>query len=251
VIRTYLFGAALLAVTAAATPPALAFTDAEKTDIEGIVRDYLVRNPEVLLEAMDALQAKRAAEDQLAQKGAIAGAGSSLYASPEGTVLGNPNGDVTIVEFFDYNCGYCKHALGDMETLVENDPKLRFVLKEIPVLGEQSVAASHVSTAFRHLAPAKYGDFHKKLLASKGIADADRAIAVAADFGIEEPALREAMKSPEVNAVLADNERLAGLLKISGTPSYVVGNEVVPGAIGADGLAAKIASVRECGKTSC
>jgi len=250
-IRKLLVGAALLAVTAALPLPALAFDDKEKTDIEAVVRDYLIRNPEVLLEAMDALQAKRAAEDLVAQKGAISGAGPSLFASPEGTVLGNPDGDVTVVEFFDYNCGYCKHALADMESLVEKDPKLRFVLKEIPVLGEPSVAASHVSIAFRHIAPAKYGDFHKKLLASKGVADADKAITVAADFGVDEAAVRAAMKLPEVEAVLAENDRLASLLKITGTPSYVIADEVVPGAIGEEGLAAKIANVRGCGKTSC
>lgn len=250
-IRQLLLGAALLAGSAALPAPALAFSDGEKTDIEAVVRDYLIRNPEVLLEAMDALQAKRASEDLAAQKGAIAGAGDGLFASPEGTVLGNPQGDVTVVEFFDYNCGYCKRALGDMETLVKKDPQLRFVLKEIPVLGEASTAASHVSIAFRHLAPTQYGAFHKQLLATKGVADADTAIAAAADFGVEEKALREAMKLPEVEAVLAENERLAGLLKINGTPSYVIGDEVVPGAIGAEGLAEKVANVRSCGKTSC
>jgi protein-disulfide isomerase len=251
--RKLLLAAAALALSVSAVLPrsALAFDAKEKTDIEAVVRDYLIRNPEVLLEAMDALQAKRNAEDQAAQGGAIASAGADLFASPTGTVLGNPEGDVTIVEFFDYNCGYCKHALGDMETLIDSDKKLRVVLKEIPVLGEASVAASHVSLAFRHLAPTHYGEFHKKLLGSKGTADADTAIAVAADLGVEEKALREAMGLPEVEAVLADNEKLAGLLKINGTPSYVIGNEIVPGAIGAEGLAAKIANVRGCGKTVC
>ena len=240
-----------LSVSAALPLPAMAFDAKEKTDIEAVVRDYLIRNPEVLLEAMDALQAKRNAEDQAAQGGAIASAGASLFASPTGTVLGNPDGDVTIVEFFDYNCSYCKHALGDMETLIDKDSKLRVVLKEIPVLGEASVAASHVSLAFRHVAPKQYGEFHKKLLATKGMADADTAIGVAADFGVEEKALRDAMALPEVEAVLAENEKLAGLLKINGTPSYVIGNEVVPGAIGAEGLAEKISNVRSCGKSVC
>ncbi|KQT49038.1 disulfide bond formation protein DsbA [Aureimonas sp. Leaf454] len=240
-----------LSLLGASAWPVLAVTDGERGDIEGVVRDYLIRNPEVLLEAMDALEAKRAVKDVAEQKAAIASAGPTLYATPAGTTLGNPAGDVTVVEFFDYNCGYCKRALADMEGLLEKDTKIRFVLKEIPVLGDESVAASHVSLAFRHLAPERYGDFHRKLLGLRGVANEDSAIAVAEEMGIDDAALRAAMASPEVEAAIAENTRLAGLLKINGTPSYVVGGEVVPGAIGLEGLAAKIENVRTCASASC
>ena len=246
----------LLAVTAAAlalgtAAPALAFTASEKTDIEGVVRDYLIRNPEVLLEAMDALQAKRQTEELAAQQNAIAKAGPNLFATPAGTVLGNPKGDVTIVEFFDYNCGYCKRAMSDMQSLIKTDPQLRFVLKEIPVLGPQSVEASHVSLAFRHVAPERYAEFHTKLLGLKGVANEESALSVAEELGVDEKAMRVAMKSPEVEAALQEDSRIAQLLQINGTPSYVIADEVVPGAIGMAGLAEKIANVRSCGKTAC
>lgn len=243
---------ALSLVIAAALPlPAHALTDGEKSEIETVVRDYLIRNPEVLLEALDSLEKKRATEEVAAAKEAIRMAGDQLFASPPGTTLGNPEGDVTIVEFFDYNCGYCKRAMADMETLIQSDPKLRFVLKEIPVLGEDSTAASKVSLAFRHVAPERYGEFHKKLLAVKGVANQDSALTVAEELGVTEAAIVEAMRAPEVEAVIAENTRLAGLLKINGTPSYVVADELVPGAIGAEGLAEKIANVRRCASASC
>jgi protein-disulfide isomerase len=250
-IRKSLLAASALVLVLTAGAPALAFTDGEKTDIETVVRDYLIRNPEVLLEAMDALEAKRQTQAIGEQKAAIAEAGPNLFATPEGTVIGNPKGDVTVVEFFDYNCGYCKRALADMQALIEADPQLRFVLKEIPVLGPQSVEASHVSLAFRHLSPAKYGEFHTRLLGLKGVANEDSALTLAEELGVDEAAMRAAMALPEVEAALQEDTRIAELLKITGTPSYVLADEVVPGAIGMAGLAEKIASVRSCGKTRC
>jgi protein-disulfide isomerase len=240
-----------LSLLGAAALPAGAVTDAERGDIEGVVHDYLLRNPEVLVEAMNALNAKRAAQEAKEQTAAIATAGPSLFATPEGTVLGNPKGDVTVVEFFDYNCSYCKRALADMEGLLDQDGQVRFILKEIPVLGDDSVAASHVSLAFRHLAPEKYGEFHRKLLALRGVANQESAIAIAEELGVQDAALRAAMASPDVEAAIAENTQLAGLLRVDGTPFYVVGDEVVPGAIGLEGLAAKIENVRRCASASC
>ncbi|MBC8129174.1 MAG: DsbA family protein [Rhizobiaceae bacterium] len=252
-LRTFISGSLAFAIAAAVLQPVTAFalTDAEKSDIETVVRDYLIRNPEVLLEALDSLEKKRAVEDQAAVKGAIASARDTLFASPVGTVLGNPEGDVTVVEFFDYNCGYCKRALADMEQLISADPKLRFVLKEIPVLGEDSAAATRVSLALRHVAPERYGEFHAKLLAHKGVANEDSALQVVEDMGVPEGAVRDAMTLPAVEAAIAEGAQLAGLLKINGTPSYVVADELVPGAIGGEGLAAKVANVRACASATC
>ncbi len=226
--------------------------DADQTkEIETIVRDYLVTHPEVLLEAINALEAKRAAEAVKSQQTAIAENADAIFSTPEGTALGNPEGDVTVVEFFDYNCGYCKRALSDMDTLLKNDPNIRFVLKEIPVLGPQSTEASRVSLAFRMLKPEAYGDFHRKLLASRGTADEARAIAVAAEFGVDAEALKKAMASPEVAADIAKDMKVAEALGVNGTPSYVIEDTVLPGAVGIDNLAAAIANVRSCGSTTC
>lgn len=252
--RQTLFAAASVLVFAL---PAAAQTeqprfDAEATqEIESIVHRYLVEHPEVLLEALDSLEAKRATEQMASQQTAIEEHGAQLFASPEGTVLGNPQGDVTVVEFFDYNCGYCKQALADMDALIAADPQIRFVLKEIPVLGPPSLAASRVSLAVREMAPERYAEFHRKLLGSRGVADEAAAIGVAEDLGIEIAELRVAMASPAVAEALAESNDLAEGLAINGTPTYVVANSILAGAVGSEALAAGIANVRNCGSTTC
>mgnify|MGYP002041630739 FL=1 len=161
---------AAAALSLAVVPlPAVAqgFDAAQKQEIGETVREYLMANPEVLVEVMGALEQKRNAQSRDTQKQAIAAAGDALFAAPEGATLGNPEGDVTLVEFFDYNCGYCKRAHADMQALLEADPQLRVVLHEIPVLGPESVAASRVSLAFRNLHPDKYGEFQSQLLMSR------------------------------------------------------------------------------------
>ena len=226
--------------------------DARQTgDIETIVHDYLVQHPEVLLEALDALEAKRAKDQVATQKQAIEDVTPALFETPIDTVIGNPDGDVTVVEFFDYNCGYCKHALPDMEAMVKADPQLRFVLKEIPVLGPQSVAASKVSLALRKVAPEKYPAFHQKLLGSRGTADEASALAVAASLGVDAEALKPVMDSPEIGGELSTLGEMATALSISGTPSYVVKDKVLAGAVGRDALTAAVANVRQCGSASC
>ncbi|MBP0617106.1 DsbA family protein [Jiella mangrovi] len=226
--------------------------DADQTKaIETIVRDYLVKNPEVIVEAINALEAKRNAEAAATQKQAVADNAEAIFSTPEGTALGNPKGDVTVVEFFDYNCGYCKHALSDMDKLLESDANVRFVLKEIPVLGPQSVEASQVSLAFRKLKPQQYADFHRKLLAGRGAANESRALAVASQFGVEAEELKAAMASPEIADDIAKDREVAEALGINGTPSYVIKDTVLPGAIGLDNLKTAIANVRSCGSVSC
>ncbi|WP_182087017.1 DsbA family protein [Aureimonas sp. ME7] len=245
-LRSLTIGALLLTASHAS-----AFDQAQTDEIEGIVRNYLLEHPEVLLESIQALDAKRAAEAKVGQRDTILGLKSRLEASPEGTVVGNPKGDVTLVEFFDYNCGYCRRAASDVKVLVDSDPNLRVVLKEIPVLGPPSEAATRVSLAFREVAPEKYGAFQKALLASRSQADETRALEVAKDFGVDEATLRPKIGGSGVAAALSESAELATALDINGTPSYVIGDEVVPGAVGADALAQKIANVRACGSATC
>ena len=226
--------------------------DAKQTgDIETIVHDYLVQHPEVLLEALDALEAKRSREQVASQKKAIEEVSPALFETPKDTVIGNPDGDVTVVEFFDYNCAYCKRALPDMEAMVKTDSKLRFILKEIPVLGPQSVAASKVSLALRKIAPVQYAAFHQKLLGARGTADEASALAVASSLGVDAAALKQVMDSQEVGAELSKLGEMATTLSISGTPSYVVEDQVLAGAVGLDALKNAVANVRQCGSASC
>lgn len=242
----------LLALTVANSAlPAYAFDDVQTKDIEGIVRNYLLTHPEVLIESMQALEAKRTAEETHNRRQTIEASRAALETTPAGTALGALDGDVTLVEFFDYNCGYCKRAASDMDVLLESDKKLRVVLKEIPVLGPASEAASRVSLAFRSLKPESYGAFQRELLGTKAQVDEARALQVAKSFGVEAAALKPLLQSAAVQGELQNSGSLAMALGIDGTPSYVVGDEVVAGAVGADALAQKIANVRQCGKASC
>jgi protein-disulfide isomerase len=223
----------------------------DKAAVETIIRDYLLANPEVLEEAYQVLQAKRQQAEADAHKAAITERGELIFNSTNQAVLGNPDGAVTLVEFFDYNCGYCRRAVSDMTALLEANPDLRIVIKEFPILSEGSVEAARISVAVKDLQPARYLEFHNELFARPGEATAAKALEVAADLGIDAEALKAAAAKPEVTANITEVHQLATELGISGTPSYVIGNELVPGAVGYDSLQAKVAAVRQCGATVC
>jgi protein-disulfide isomerase len=228
------------------------FNDTQRSDIEGIVHNYLITHPEVLEEAMNELSKRQAAADQAKHEAVIAQNTDAIFNSPRGVTLGNKDGDVTFVEFFDYNCGYCKRALTDLTQIMKGDGKLRVVLKEFPVLGPGSVEAAQVAVAVRMQDPTgkKYLDFHQKLLGGRGPADKARAMAAAKDAGLDTAKLEKDMQSPEVKATIAENFKLAEDMGMNGTPSYVIGKQVVVGAVGLDGLKEKI-SVARCGKETC
>jgi protein-disulfide isomerase len=231
--------------------PAAALDDAQKKEFGEFIKEYLIQNPEIMLDVQDALQ-KKQEEARLVKANQVIGENSkSIFEAKDDISIGNPKGDVTIVEFFDYNCGYCRHALTDMQTMLKKDQNVRFVLKEFPILGPESVAAHKVSDAFRKLAPEKYEKFHMALLGSEGRADEDSAIEVASSLGVNEKQIRAEMeKSPDTSSVQNAYD-LAQKLGITGTPSYVIGNELVQGAVGFDDLEAKVKNMRTCGKTSC
>src|SRR6202042_3077612 len=244
--------ASLLAATMLLAPAASAqsFSDDQKQAIEGIIKDYLLKHPEVLQEAMAALDKKQQEADAEKARSTIKDNNATLFNSPHQVVLGNPQGSVTVVEFFDYNCGYCKRALPDMLTLLKTDSNIRFVLKEFPVLGEGSVEAAHVAVAARmqDAAGKKYIDFHQKLLGGRGPADKARALAVAKEVGFDMTRLEKDMDSPEVKTTIDENMKLADALGVNGTPSYVIGGEVVVGAVGVDELKAKLSPDQAAGK---
>jgi protein-disulfide isomerase len=245
-----LLGAALLFAVLPPNARAQDFSKAQRGAIEKIVHDYLVAHPEVLQEAMDELEKRQQAAAAEKHKATVKAHAKELFNSPDEVVLGNPKGDVNFVEFFDYNCPYCKHAMDDMLTLMKTDPKLRVVLKEFPVLGPGSVAAAKVAIAVRMQAPDKYLAFHTKLLGDRGHADEARALAVAKDIGLDINRLKKDMNSPEVDKTLKQDFSLADALGLNGTPSYVIGDTVVIGAIGLQGLKTDINTAR-CGKANC
>lgn len=218
----------------------------DRKEVELIIRDYLVNNPEILIEVQQALEVKQKEEQRVSQLGIIKQAKDEIFNSAHDGVVGNPNGKVTIVEFYDYNCGFCKRALDDMQALTAADPELRFVLKEFPILGPDSQKAHVVSQAFLKLMPEKYGDFHKQMLGGHGRASEESAIKLAVSLGADEAKLREAMKDPAIGEAFAKTFDLANKLSITGTPSYVVGNEVVFGALGKEVLTQKITDAKAC-----
>ncbi len=239
--------AGVLTATAAITP-AFAFTDEEKKELGGIIREYIIANPEVLEEAITVLEARHN-DAQAAQRGkALESVRELVFDSPRNVVIGNPKGDVTLVEFFDYNCGYCRKALTDLKQLIKDDPNLRVVLREFPVLGQPSVEAAQVGIAVRMVAPEKYYDFHQALFAMEGPLDREKALAAAKEVGIDTDALEKNARSPELNATLDESMKIASALGLNGTPSYIVGESVVVGAVGADKLKEAIASSREKAK---
>jgi len=246
---------ALLALALLGAPrPASAqsFSDTQRGDIETIVRNYLLAHPEVLEEAMAELSKRQAAADAAKHEASIATNADTIFNSPRGVVIGNKEGDVTFVEFFDYNCGYCKRAMTDMLDLMKADSKLKVVLKEFPVLGQGSVEAAQVAVAVRMQDPGgkKYLDFHQKLLGGRGQADKVRALAVAKELGLDMARLEKDMSGPEAKATIEENFKLAEDMGMNGTPSYVIGKHIVVGAVGLDGLREKISQAR-CGKATC
>ncbi|MEL6203336.1 MAG: DsbA family protein [Pseudomonadota bacterium] len=240
---SYRAGLAFLGAATLITP-AVAFDENEKQEIGEIVREYLLANPELLVEVQEVLEERAAAEEELARVAIIQSAQDQLLRDPADPVLGNPDGDVTVVEFFDYNCGFCRRAMADMQTIIESDANVRFVLKEFPILGPESIAAHQVALAFNKLMPEKYGEFHIQLMEFEGRADEGSAIEVALGLGIDEARLRETMADPTLSNSVQSTYELAEGLGIGGTPSYVIGDSLVPGALGVDELRARIAEVR-------
>ncbi len=228
------------------------FNEADRAEIGDIIKDYILKNPEVLRDALVELDRREAEAQSRAREEAVSSAAETLFNSKRQVELGNPQGDVTLVEFFDYNCGYCKRAMADVLRLLEEDKNLRVVLKEFPVLGEGSVEAASVAIAVNEIAPEKYMEFHKELLGGRGQANEARALDTVEKIGLDRQAIVTAMNaSGEVRSTIEEVYSIANRLGLTGTPSFVVGNEVVMGAVGYEALKVKIASVRDCGATTC
>ena len=245
-------GAALLGVMMmfpASSSQALDPTD--RPEIEKIIREYLLANPQLMLEVQQALEVQQREEASKRAAEALSLNSDAIFNSPNQGIIGNADGDVTVVEFFDYNCGFCQRAMEDMNALLGDDSNLKFVMKELPILSEGSVEASRISTAVYRLYPGKYAEFHNTLLASPGQKDGNRALRVAQTLEMDINALNEEAQKNDVLSAFREANDLATALGINGTPSYVIGDEVLFGALGREVLAEKIENVRKCGKTVC
>ena len=224
-----------------------------------IVKGYMVKHPEAVGEIMVGVLKHRsssanasnspapgAAKAAVDHSEAIASNAALLFSSPHQVTLGNPHGDVTLVEFFDYSCGFCKRALPDMLTLIKDDPNLKIVLKELPILGSGSAEAARIAIAVRmqDAEGQKYLAFHQELLGGAGRASKEKALAAAKDQGLDMVRLEQDAASDEVGATLSEDVKLAGAMGINGTPGYVVGDKVVLGAVGIAALKERIEAAR-------
>ena len=246
------FAAGLMLALGSFVTHAQSISGPQRSEIETIIREYLIKHPEVLQEAIAELEKKQAAAEAEKHEAAVKDNADALFNSKHHVVVGNPQGDVSFVEFFDYNCGYCKRAMADMFDLMKHDAKLKVVLKEFPVLGPGSVEAARVAVAVRmqDKGGKKYMEFHQKLLGGRGQADKARALAVAKEVGFDMARIERDMASDEVKASLEESFKLAEKLGLNGTPSYVIGNNVVVGAVGLETLKEKVNTAR-CGKATC
>ena len=232
-----------LSAVPAAVPAQPAMDDAQRKAIEGVVRDYLMAHPEVILEAVEALQRREKLAEAEQARQALRDNRAALFQNPADPSMGNPQGDVTVVEFFDYQCGYCKAVMADTQRLIKDDPKVRFVFKEFPILGPASVVAAKAALAAK--SQGRYLDYHNALMGHRGQLDEDTILRLARSVGLDQERLKKDMDSPEVLKVIAANQALAEQLGIRGTPGFVVGDELVPGAIKLDEMKRLVAAARK------
>ena len=231
-MRRLLAGTALTLATAL---PVMAegltnMTDAEREVFRAEVRAYLLDNPEVLIEVMNELELRDQAAAAERDKQILAEQSAAIFEDPASWVGGNPEGDITVVEFLDYRCGYCRKAWQEVDQLVEGDGNIRFVIKEFPILGEQSVLSSRFAIAVLQLhGNEAYKQAHDALLSLRADTTPEALERVAADLGLDAAPIMERMNAPEVTEVIEENHRLAQIMEVSGTPTFVVGGTMVRG----------------------
>lgn len=216
--------------------------DMPKDEFERRVRAYLLKQPEVIAEAVQKLRERQLAAQQAALQSVIRARADEIFRDPAAPVGGNPNGDVTVVEFFDYNCPYCRQVAPIMEEAEAADPKLRIVYKEFPILGENSKFAARAALAAHK--QSKYIAFHKAMMKAKGGATPSAVLAIAKEVGLDVERLEADMKDPAIEKAIQRNLVLAGALRINGTPAFVVGEDIIRGATDLETLKGSIQKAR-------
>jgi protein-disulfide isomerase len=203
-------------------------TNTQRKQIEDLIKDYLVKNPEVLLEAQNALEAKMDKIQAERVAGAIKSNAAEIFRPASSPVVGNAKGDVTVIEFFDYNCGYCKRAFGDLARLVDRDKQVKLIMKEFPILSKGSEEAAKVALAARM--QGKYWEFHRAMIEAPGQASEATSLRIAEKLNLDMAKLKKDMGSAEVKKEIDDTRALAAKLGIQGTPHFLVGDRIIPGA---------------------
>lgn len=204
------------------------FSDEQKKALADIIKDYLVKNPEVMIDVQNALDEKVEKQQRAKLQSFMAENAKEIYRNPNSSVAGDPNGDITVVEFFDFNCGYCRRGLPEVQKLIASDAKVRVVFKELPILSKGSEEAAKVALAAKR--QGKYWEFHQAMLSSKGQANEASSLKVAESLGLDIAKLKADMASDAVSQELEDMKLLATRIGINGTPHFLVGNKSIPGA---------------------
>ena len=218
-------------------------TAEQKQAVEQVIRDYFTKNPEFMIEVLQAAEAKLKQQKDADAQQTIALKRVELLDDATSPVGGNPKGDVTIVEFFDYRCPYCKQVEPSLETLIKDDPKIRVVYKEFPILGPESLYASRIALAAKK--QGKYAAFHDAMMAAKGPINEEVILKTAAAAGIDVAKAKADMNAPDIEAIIKHNYALAEALNIQGTPAFIIGNTMTPGATDIDSLKKLVADARK------
>lgn len=226
-----------------ALPLQAAAQDLSEDRVRELVLETIRENPEIVMEAVAILESRQAEAQAASQAEVLAEERDALERDPNAPVLGNPDGDVTVVEFFDYNCPYCRRAKPEIESLLEADPNVRLVYREWPILGEGSVVAARAALAARE--QGLYEDFHWAMMGMNGRAEESSVLRIAEDIGLDIAQLLRDMEAREIDAHIQTSMRLAQALGITGTPSFVIGDALVPGVVDADQLQTLVSDARD------
>ncbi|MDX2288080.1 MAG: DsbA family protein [Hyphomicrobiaceae bacterium] len=204
------------------------FTDEQKAGIRAIVRDYLLQNPELFLDVQTELEKKLEEIQSARLKTSLKENSADIFRRPDAPMAGNPNGDVTVVEFFDYNCGFCKRGFPEVAKLIDSDSKVKVIFKELPILSKASEEASRVALAAKK--QGKYWEVHRDMLNSKGRLDEETALKIAGKLGLDTAKLKADMNAPDVTAEIEKVREIAQKMGINGTPHFLVGDRSIAGA---------------------
>jgi len=236
--------------TLPSSSPKSGFSAEQKLELKSLIENYIRENPEIIIQSIQALQAREQASSEERARLHLIASKPELEQDPTSPVGGNPEGDVTVVEFFDYQCGYCKRVFPTIKKILKEDSNIRYVFKEFPILGPDSVTASKAGLAAWKIAPEKYVAFHSALMKSRGAIPLKRVLKFAKSVGIDTQKLTTEMNRPETKTIIDKVYALASRLNINGTPAFVIGDQLIPGAADEATLKQAIAKAREDNKKS-
>jgi len=221
------------------------FNKTQRSEIGDIVKEYLLTNPEILRDAFQELQRREQLAEANRAQSLIKDNAANLFRNEGDLVAGNSEGSVTMVEYFDYNCGYCKRAMPDILKLVDEDKDLKIVMKEFPILGPGSTFAARAALASKK--QGKYWEFHLALMRQRGAVTEESTLKVAEKLGLDIDQLKTDMQSKDIEELLGANMSVAQSLGINGTPAFIIDDKLIPGAVGYETLAGTVGQIREAG----